>query len=379
MQGINKVPLLDLSRSHRAIAAETSEAIARVVDSQQFIMGPDVHLFEEESARYLEVPHAVACASGSDALLLALQALGVGPGDEVVTTPFSFFATAACIARLGATPVFADVREDSFNISMEAAAAAFTPRTKAFIPVHLFGQLSRVDEIDATLKQRGIALVEDCAQSFGAHRMAGGHIVRSGGWGSLGCFSFFPTKNLGAFGDAGMVTAHDGAQAEHLKRLRLHGAAAMYQHDEIGVNSRMDTMQAAVLRVRLRRIEEWIEQRREAARIYGMMIAERGLLDRVKPPVEDDGCRHTYHQYVIRAQRRDELLSYLTEHGVSARVYYPIPLHLQPCFEYVGMKRGSLPVAERLCGEVLALPIFPGLTEGEQDYVVRTIDDFYRG
>jgi dTDP-4-amino-4,6-dideoxygalactose transaminase len=367
----------DLKRNYALIESDIREALERVLASQHFILGPEVAAFESEAGAYLEVPHAIGCASGSDALLLALMTIGVGPGDEVITSPFSFFATASCVARLGARPVFVDVEPDSYNISAERVLDAITPRTKAFIPVHLFGQLCRMEEITGVLEKKNIALVEDCAQAFGAHRMFDGRIIRGGGWGGFGCFSFFPTKNLGAYGDAGMVTCFDGSYAEKLRRLRVHGAAETYIHEEVGLNSRLDTIQAAILRVRLRWIETWTEERREAARRYGLLFAERALYGEITPPEETPGNRHTYHQYVIRAKERDELQKFLAEKGIVTRVYYPLPLHLQPCFSSVGYKKGVMPVAEKLCKEVLALPMFPELLPEEQETVVSAIAEFY--
>jgi len=342
-------------------------------------MGPEVAAFEEEAAKYLETSYAVSCASGTDALVLALMAEGVGPGDEVITTPFSFFATVSCITRCGATPVFVDVDPVTYNIKMDDALAAVTPRTKAVIPVHLFGQLCRLEEIAEDLKRRNVTLIEDCAQAFGAHRLADGKIVRAGGWGEYGCFSFFPTKNLGAYGDAGMVTCVAESARDELARLRVHGSATTYKHDVIGINSRMDALQAAILRVRLRHIETWVEDRREVARRYALLFAERGLLEAITIPVEDAGNRHTYHQYVVRAEKRDELMRFLAEKGIVTRVYYPLSLHLQPCFAYLGHKSGSMPVSERLTDEVLAFPVFPELTMEEQERVADAVAEFYRG
>ncbi|MDR1514580.1 MAG: DegT/DnrJ/EryC1/StrS family aminotransferase [Synergistaceae bacterium] len=372
------IPSFDLKRNYARVEDEIKEAIDRVLASQHFIMGPDVAAFEGEAAAYLETPYAVGCASGSDALILALMASGVGPGDEVITSPFSFFATVSCITRLGARPVFADVEPDTYNMAVESVASALTPKTKAVIPVHLFGQLCRLEEITGALEEKNIALVEDCAQAFGAHRVHDGRIIRGGAWGGFGCFSFFPTKNLGAYGDAGMVTCFKESDAKELSRLRVHGATETYLHDEVGLNSRLDSIQAAILRVRLRKIETWTEERREAARRYGLLFAERSLEDEIQTPVETPGNRHTYHQYVVKAKRRDELQKFLAERGVVTRVYYPLPLHLQPCFASAGYKPGAFPVAEALSGQVLALPMFPELLPEEQETVVSAIAEFYK-
>lgn len=372
-----QIPSFDLTRNYERIKDEIRAAIGKVLSTQHFIMGSEVSSFEREMEAYLDVPHAIGCASGSDALLLALMAIGVEPGDEVITTPFSFFATASCIARIGAKPVFVDVEPDTYNISMEAVKRAINPRTRAFIPVHLFGQSCRMEEITEELKRKGVALIEDCAQAVGAHRMLDGRIVRTGGWGGLACYSFFPTKNLGAYGDAGMATAFDDDLAAELAKLRVHGATTTYIHEEIGVNSRLDALQAAILRVRLKYLETWTEERREVARRYALLFAEHNLLDILTPPREAKNNRHTYHQYVIRAQKRDELQEYLSGRGVATRVYYPLSLHMQPCFAYAGYREGDLPVSEAFCKEVLALPMFPELREEEQERVVAEIAAFY--
>jgi dTDP-4-amino-4,6-dideoxygalactose transaminase len=296
----------------------------------------------------------------------------------VITTPFSFFATASCIARLGARIVFADVEPDSYNISAARVREAVTERTRAFIPVHLFGQMCALEEMTEFMASRDIAVVEDCAQAFGAHRTRGGAIARAGVWGEIGCFSFFPTKNLGAFGDAGMVSCASDALADRVAKLRVHGSTSSYLHDEIGVNSRMDAIQAAILRVRLRHVETWTEERRDAARRYNLLFAEHNLYEHVTPPAEEKGNRHTYHQYVVRAKRRDELNAFMSERGIAARVYYPLALHLQPCFAYLGYGKGDFPAAEKLTEEVLALPMFPELTMPEQERVVGAMAEFYR-
>lgn len=378
-ESLPQIPSFDLKRNYARVDKEIKEVIERVLSSQHFIMGPEVSAFESEVASYLGVPHAVSCASGTDALLLALMALGVKPGDEVVTTPFSFFATASCVTRLGARPVFVDVEPDTFNISMDGVLRALTGRTKAVIPVHLFGQMCALETLEKELRARKVAIVEDCAQAFGAHRTVDGKIMRAGAWGDFGCFSFFPTKNLGAYGDAGMATCASDRHGDSLARLRVHGAVTTYVHEEVGINSRMDALQAAILQVRLRHIETWIEERREVARRYDLMFLERDLLGRITPPTEAPGNRHTYHQYVIRAERRDELHRFLADRGIVTRIYYPLSLHMQPCFASAGCKEGDMPVSERLCREVLALPMFPELTCDEQERVVSEIAAFYRG
>jgi len=378
MPGKETVPSFDLRRNYARVEDEIKEALDKALSSTQFILGPDVTAFENEANAYLEARRSVSVASGTDALVLSLMALDIKPGDEVITTPFSFFATASCIARMGAVPVFADVEPDSYNISMELAREAVTAKTRAFLPVHIFGQMCHLEDISDFLKERGVAMIEDCAQAFGAHRMCGSKIMRAGVWGELGAFSFFPTKNLGAFGDAGMVTCATDELGDKVARLRVHGSISTYLHEEIGINSRMDTLQAAILRVRLRHIETWTEERRDAARRYGLLFAERELGEFVTLPSAIEGNRHTYHQYVIQAARRGELQEFLAERGVITRVYYPLALHLQPCFAYLGHKKGDFPVAEKLTEEVLALPMFPELTMEEQERVVSAIAEFYK-
>ena len=359
---------------------EVRVAIDRVLETQHFVLGPEVEALEKELAAYLEVKNTVTCASGTDSLVLALMTLDLKEGDEVITTPFTFFATTSCITRNGARPVFADVEPDSYNIDMNSVLERITPRTKAVLPVHLFGQTCKLEIIKDELKSRGIALIEDCAQAIGSHRMIGGKVCRAGSIGDMGCFSFFPTKNLGCYGDGGMVSVPDDEErAARLKRLRVHGEGRTYYHEEIGINSRLDALQAAILRVRLRHLEEWNEERRIVAERYKMLFAEKNLLDRITPPAEQPGNRHVYHQYVVRAQKRDELQKFLAERGVTSRVYYPLPLHLQHCFAYLGGKEGDFPVSEMLAREVLALPMFPELLPEEQERVVSAIADFYGG
>jgi dTDP-4-amino-4,6-dideoxygalactose transaminase len=397
---LDKLPILDLKRSYGGIRDEIREALERVLESQAFILGAEVRAFEEDVESYLETGTAVGCASGTDALLLALMALNVGPGDEVVTTPYSFFATASCITRLGAVPVFADIDPATYNIDLRDAAARFTAKTKVFLPVHLFGQTAPIEEIAALCRERGIFIVEDAAQAFGAWRRPGvvdtraagiraadtaraaKEIVRAGVMGDIGCYSFFPTKNLGACGDAGMVTAADPRVVERLRKLRVHGAGTTYLHDEVGLNSRLDAMQAAILRVKLRRLEEWNAERRVLADRYRLLFGAKGFVNagaggRVTLPAELAGNRHIYHQYVVRAERRDELMDFLEGRGVSARVYYPLSLHLQKCFAFLGYREGDFPESERLSREALALPIFNGLLPEEQERVVDAVAEFY--
>jgi len=374
-----KLPSLDLTRNYDRIRDEIKQAIDKVLESQHFILGPEVDTFESEIKQYLQVDYAVGCASGTDALLLSLMALDIGEGDEVITTPYSFFATVSCITRLGATPVFADVDPVTCNIDCNKVLEKVTERTKAFIPVHIFGQMVPMEDLHDEMVSRGIAIVEDSAQAFGSWRQINDRIIRAGTWGNIGCFSFFPTKNLGGYGDGGMISCSDNEMADRISCLRVHGAGKTYYHDEVGLNSRLDAIQAAILRVKLRHLDEWQEERRLVADRYRMLFAEKGLLDFITPPFEIEGNYHIYHQYVTTGvSRRDELMEYLQSSGIACRVYYPVPLHLQKCFSYTGYSQGDFPIAERLSEETLALPIFPELTEDEQDWVVSTIADFYK-
>ncbi len=374
------VPILDLSRSFGEIKPEVFSSLERIFDPQSFILGGEVKTFEAHCDSYLDVPEGscVGCASGTDALLLALMSCDIKPGDEVITTPFTFFATSGTIARLGAKPIFADVDPSTYNIDIQQAMTKITPKTKAFLPVHLFGQMTPLEGITDELHSRGIYLIEDTAQAFGASRIVDGKIYRAGTVGDVGCCSFFPTKNLGGCGDGGMVIARDKERAERLSRLRVHGSGTTYYHDEIGINSRLDALQAAILDIKLTRLESWNEERRRIADYYKLLFKTNGLNEFITSPIELDGNYHIYHQYVVRVKsKRDELMTWLNERGFGVRVYYPLPLHLQPCFKYLGYKEGDFPVSEQLSREVLALPVFPGLKANEQEELVAEMSKFF--
>ena len=371
-RGVMKVPLLDLQAQYLTIRSEIRAAIDRVCDAQLFILGPEVAAFEAEVADFCGAKYAVGVSSGTDALLAALMAVGVGSGDEVVTSSFSFFATAGVIARLGARPVFVDIDAQSFNLDAEEAAAKITSRTKAIMPVHLFGLCDNMDPILDVADKRGIAIIEDAAQAIGA-RDARGRVA--GTLGSMGCFSFFPSKNLGAFGDGGMVVTNDPSLAETVRVLRVHGGKPKYYHRTVGGNFRLDALQAAILRVKLKYLPAWTEARRRNAQRYRQLIEEARLFEWIVPPLDSAG--HIYNQFVIRCAQRDRLQAFLRERGVETEIYYPVPLHLQACFSELGYRNGNFPDAEAAAREALALPVYPELTEEEQHYVVEQMRDFY--
>jgi dTDP-4-amino-4,6-dideoxygalactose transaminase len=367
------IPLLDLHAQLAQYRDAALEAITRVVDSQHFIMGPEVKAFEAELAAYLELPVALGVSSGTDALLACLMAMEIGPGDEVVTTPFSFFATAGVVSRLGARPVFADIDPATFNLTEAAVRAAIGPNTRAIIPVHLFGQICDLgdfyDDADRPV------VVEDAAQAQGA-KLRGKH---TGHFGEYTCISFFPAKNLGAFGDAGGVACRDRARAERVSIMRLHGSKPKYHHHFVGGNFRLDALQAAVLRVKLLLLDGWAATRRANAARYDALLAESGLVERglITPPTVLPDAEHVFNQYVVRAQDRDGLAAHLDAQGIGHAIYYPRPLHLQPCFADLGYGPGDFPHAERACDEVLALPVFPELGADRQAAVVRALCDHY--
>jgi dTDP-4-amino-4,6-dideoxygalactose transaminase len=365
------VPLLDLTRQYEPLREEIRQAIDRVCDSQRFILGAEVEDFEREAAVELDIAHAVGVASGTDALLVALMALGVGRGDEVVLPTFTFFATAGVVTRLGATPVFVDVDPVDYCMDPRDLRARIGDRTRAIIPVHLFGQAAAMDEIMEIAGE--VPVVEDCAQAWGAS--FNGRQV--GSIGAMGAFSFFPSKNLGCFGDGGLVTTADSGFDRSLRELRVHGQSGPYQHPLVGGNFRIDALQAAILRVKLPHVGTWVEGRRANAERYRELFTNAGLDHMVGLPTSVAGRGHTFNQYMIRAPRRDELRTYLTDLGIGAAVYYPLPLHLQPCFEGLGYGEGDFPVAEQASREVMALPVFPELAGSELEEVVNAIEEFY--
>jgi len=410
------VPILDLIRQYSSIKAEIDTAVANVLASGRFILGPEVKAFEEEVATYCGVKHAIGVASGTDALLLSLRALGVGPGDKVILPSFTFFATAGVVHNVGATPVFADIDPKTFNLDpadlrriLESSPTNPTNPTnpmnptnssvvKAIIPVHLYGQMADMDEIMAIAKEYNIAVVEDAAQAIGAKYRSAVHSsqlneshkpnepyephepneLKAGTIGDLGCFSFFPTKNLGAYGDGGMIVTNDDALAERVRILRVHGSKPKYYHRMVGTNSRLDALQAAILRVKLPHLDEWTAARQRVAARYDELFQD---VQGIATPYRAPDRTHIFHQYTIRVLngKRDALQKYLKEHGIGTFVYYPLPLHLQECFQNLGYKNGDLPESEHASQEVLSLPVFPELKKEEQEYVVEQIKGFVKG
>jgi dTDP-4-amino-4,6-dideoxygalactose transaminase len=365
------VPLLDLQAQYRPLREQLLAAITRVCDSQQFILGREVDALERELADALDVEEAIAVSSGTDALLVAMMALGIGPGAEVVTTPYSFFATAGCISRLGATPRFVDIDPLTYNIEPSALRAAVTPRTKALLPVHLYGLCADMDPILEVASDAGIPVIEDACQAIGA-RYKG---RQAGTIGRIACFSFFPSKNLGAFGDAGLVTTNDRALAHEVRLLRNHGAEPKYYHHRIGGNFRLDALQAAILRVKLPHLPEWTRMRRANAARYEELFAKAGVLDRVSIPFEPPGREHIYHQYIVRVADRDRVRARLNEQGIGTEIYYPVPFHLQQCFADLGYRRQDFPHAEQAADTTLALPIFGELSPEQLAVVARALAD----
>jgi dTDP-4-amino-4,6-dideoxygalactose transaminase len=369
-----KVPLLDLQAQYRPLRDELLAAMTRVADSQRFIMGPEIDALEAELSALLGIEHAVTVSSGTDALLLALMALDIKAGDEVITPTYSFFATAGAVARLGARPVLVDIDPVTFNIDPAAVERAITPRTRAIMPVHLFGQSADLDEILALAGKAGVPVIEDAAQAIGSTYKS----RPVGGIGALGCFSFFPSKNLGAFGDAGLLTTTDAKLAKRARLLRTHGMEPKYYHHLIGANFRMDSLQAAILRVKAPHLAGWTEGRRANAARYRQMFQDAGVGPDITLPKEPTDRRHIYNQFVIRTPARDALKRHLDEAGIGNEIYYPVPFHLQPCFAYLGHQRGDFPQAERAANESLAIPVYGELSASQQQHVVETIGEFVR-
>ena len=368
------VPLLDLKAQFQPLRAEIMAAIQAVCDEQGFILGPRVVAFEEAVAQYIGSRYASGCASGSDALLLSLMAMGVKAGDEVITIPFTFFATVSAISRLGAKPVLVDIQPDTFNIDPALIERAITPSTKAIIPVHLFGQCADMAAINEIAKRKNIYVIEDACQAIGASQ---GN-KRAGVLGDTGCFSFFPSKNLGGFGDGGLITTNDKTLADSMAMLRVHGSQVRYLHEAVGINSRLDALQAAVLQVKLKYLDQWTEGRRRNAERYSQLFKRTKYVDCVMLPPTAPGNFHVYNQFTIRAPKRDELRTFLKEKGVGTEVYYPLPMHLQNCYRDLGHQKGSFPLSEQAAEEVMSIPIYAELTEEQQTYVVEMIADFYR-
>ena len=369
-----RVPLLDLTAQYQSTKDAVLPALMSVIERQQFIMGPEVPALEADIARLCHTRHAIGCASGTDALLLPLMALDLKPADEVICPAFTFFATAGTVHNAGGKPVFVDIEAGTFNVTAATIEAAITPRTRAIIVVHLFGQMVELERILALAARHGIPVIEDAAQAIGARRSIDGEWRMAGEAGWMGSFSFFPSKNLGAYGDAGMMVCQDDGLAERLRRLRLHGGAKQYHHDEVGTNSRIDTLQAAALHAKLPFLAGWSEARRRNAARYNEGLAG---VAQVKTPPTDGANEHIFHQYTLRVERRDALQHFLTEREIGSAVYYPLPLHLQPCFSHLGYKPGRLPVTEAAAGQVLSLPIYPELSRAQQDWVVESIRAFY--
>lgn len=369
----NSFPFLDLRAQFAGIHDEIMAAVGKVLESQNFILGPEVEAFEREVAELIGCKYAIGCASGTDALILALLALDIGYGDEVITTPFTFVASAGSIARVGAKPVFVDIDRESFNLSAKGIEKAITPRTKAIMPVHLFGLSAKFWEIAKIAGAQGVPIIEDAAQAIGAR--CDGSVV--GTMGALGCFSFFPSKNLGGAGDGGLVTTNDAQLAEKVRLLRVHGSRKKYEYELLGMNSRLDALQAAILRVKLRYLDQWTAGRRQNADRYRELFREFGLESPVKLPVAPSRFTHVYNQFTIRTFHRDGLREYLRTRGIPTEIYYPMPLHLQKAFVYLGHRPGDFPEAEAASLEVLSLPIYPELTHERQRSAVAAIADFH--
>lgn len=367
------VPLLDLKAQYETLQSEILPVVENVLKSQSFILGSEVNALEEEIAAYSNCRFGVGVSSGTDALLIALMAIDLQPGDEVITTPYTFFATAGVIHRLGGKPVFVDVEKDTYNIDPQRIEEVITHKTKAIIPVHLYGQCAEMDPILEIARRRNLAVIEDAAQAIGSEYKG----RRAGSMGSLGCFSFFPSKNLGGFGDGGMVVTQDEALRENLRVLRVHGSKPKYYHKIVGGNFRLDALQAAILRVKLKYLDDWTRGRQENARHYDELFRQSGLLDKgvVLPCVKQS--RHIFNQYIIRTPRRDALKDFLTEKKIGTEIYYPVPMHLQDCFAYLGYRKGDFPISEEAALTTLAIPIYSELTPRQRESVVEQISDFF--
>ncbi len=370
-----EVPLLDLKAQYQTIKKDIDEAVKRVIDSQYFILSGEVNAFEEEIAAYTGVPYAAGVASGTDALILALKAFGIGEGDRVITSPFTFFATAEAVSLVGAKPVFVDIDPKTYNIDpdkieklLRETSHELRDTIKAIIPVHLYGQCADMDRIMRIAEEHGLKIIEDCAQAIGASNNG----RPAGSFGDAGAFSFFPSKNLGGFGDGGMVISNDKQAIERVKKLRVHGSVEQYIHEELGYNSRLDSLQAAILRVKLKKLNEWLDARRAIAAKYDEAFSPLGIIT----PKVADGNAHAYHQYTMAVEERDRFVQYLNDNGIAARVYYPVPLHLQPCYRDLGYSIGSFPISEELAEKVLSLPIYPELSEEKVNYIIQTVKDF---
>ena len=370
---VDPVPFIDLVAQYQEIRAEVRDAVDTVLEKQQFILGEEVELLEQEVAAYCDSRFAIGCASGTDALVLSLLGLGVGPGDNVVTSPFTFFATAGAIHRVGATPKFVDIDPDTYNLAPAQVEEAIDENTRAIMPVHIFGQCAEMESLWRISASRNIPIIEDACQAIGAEYRG----RRAGVLGRVGCFSFFPTKNLGGAGDGGIITTDDPELAERLKRLRVHGDVGGYNHVEVGFNSRLDAIQAAVLRVKLRYLDQWTEARRRNASVYGELIRDQQLLSAIAPPVIAPDQRHVYNQYTVRVRggMRDDVLAYMRGEGVGCAVYYPISLHVQECFRHLGYCEEDFPNSTQASAEVLSLPIFSELTEAQLERVVDVLAD----
>ena len=368
-----EVPMLDLRAQQKAVGRAVQRAIAGVMKHQRFILGPEVAEFETAIARRLKIRHAIGCASGSDALLLSLMAMEFQPGDEVITTPYTFFSSVSCITRLGLRPVFVDVCPETIQMRSDQLEKKITKRTRAILPVHLFGLCTEMDPLLEMARKKNLAVIEDAAQSI----LAEDHGRQAGTMGQFGCLSFFPTKNLGCDGDGGMIVTNDDALAEKVRILRVHGSYPEYVHRWVGINSRLDTIQAAILLAKLPRLDAWTQGRIRNAQTYRKLFRSAGLEGCVRLPAEPKGRRHVYNQFVICAERRDELEQFLAKNKIGCKIYYPIPLHLQECFRFLGHQKGDFPVAEKLAAESLALPVYPELTLAQQKRVVSAIAEFY--